>query len=136
MTAKKMKPEKKAKTNHRKPPRAGEEPELPIAALLEIADWTLDQALVAASDDPEDIEKVALVRAFMHARSAGVCARTPSESDFHSVMALAIAAMEKRHGIEGLGEYVAEVVDQAMPVSSGPRLRRGPHLVPHLYCMP
>ncbi len=119
----------------------------PIGAVLEIVDWMLDQARGAAGGNPTDIAKVERVRAFVHAKLESRPTCSPSESDLYCVIALAIAAMEKRHGSSGLADYVAAMVEQLdgapaapvpmhLPVRVVPHVRRAPRIVPHLYCMP
>jgi hypothetical protein len=117
------------------------EPELPIGALLEIGDWILDLARSAACDDADDIEIVERVRTYLHGRAHGVPIRAPAESELLTAIALAVAALEKRHGIVGLGEMVAIGLDgdlRVAPRAPGARCRahRSPRLTPHHYCAP
>ncbi len=114
---------------------------LPVGALLEIADWVLDLARGAAYDDAGDLQIVERVRAYIHARAHGLPARAPAESELLTAVALAVAAMEQRHGVVGLGELVAQSLDadvRVVPRAVSPcRIaRRAPRLSPHLYCVP
>lgn len=116
------------------PPEPDEsvEPALPIDAVLEIVDWLLDHAVVAAGDDADDARTVERVRSYVHDRVEGYPSRNPSESEVLTTIALAVAAMEQRHGMTGLGELVAHSVGLAEERSA----RRGPCLTRHLYCVP
>jgi hypothetical protein len=114
-----------------------DEPEVPIHALLEIADYALDTALTVANDDPDDVAAIERVRRYMHRSLKGGIAEHPAESDFLTVLALAVAAMEKRHGIVGLGETVAEAIDHIGYVAPHAcSYRRAPRVTRHLYCVP
>lgn len=117
------------------------EPEVPVAAMLEIADWVLDLARTAAYDDADDIEIVERVRGYVHARAHGLPARAPAESELLTTVALAVSATEQRHGIAGLGELVAESLDGDVRVVRRERAaccgaRRSPRVASHLYCVP
>jgi hypothetical protein len=120
------------------------EPALPIGAMLEIGDWILDLARAAALDDTEDLATVERVRSFVHSKVRGLRARPPSESELLTALALAVAAMEKRHGVVGLGELVAQGLDPVVRITPHSRraparycfTRRSPRLAPHPYCEP
>jgi hypothetical protein len=113
------------------------EPELPVDALLEIADYALDTALTATYGDPDDVAAVERIRRYMHGTLRGFVAERPTESDFMTMLALAVASLEKRHGIVGLGETVASTIDHLGFVApQACAYHRAPRLVTHLRCVP
>jgi hypothetical protein len=148
MSAKKNKTENKTKTKKTSlraaprrvrdyPPVSIDELELPIGALLEIGDWMLDHAVAGTNGDPDDLAVVERVRRFMHRTIEGGIAETPTESDLLTAVALAVTAMEKRHGVVGLGQSVAEAIDQVGHVAPHAcSHKRAPRVTRHLYCVP
>lgn len=107
-------------------------PELPTGAILEIVDWLFDHAVVAANGNTDDVRTVERVRLHVHDRIEGYPSRSPTESETLTTLALAVAAMEQRHGLTGLGELVA----QSVALAEGRSARRGPSVTNHLYCVP
>jgi len=113
----------------------------PATALLELTDWLLDHAVIAAYDDADDLDCIARVRQFAYGSILGWDAPPPSEADFLTTIALVIVAMEQRHGVTGLGEVVGQALDDATfgnpePTTCELTGRRMPRVAPHLYCCP
>jgi hypothetical protein len=105
-------------------------PAVPTKALLEIADWLLDLAATAAYGCHDDLGSVERVRRFLHATADKKAHATPTEEQFLTVIAMAVMALEKRHGLRGLGDQVALGLDAA---TYGPRAPRVAH---HVYLIP
>lgn len=105
-------------------------PAVPTKALLEIADWLLDLAATAAHGCHDDLVSVESVRKFLHATADKKAHVAPTEEEFLTVIAMAVMALETRHGLRGLGDQVALGFDAA---THGPRVPRIAH---HVYLIP
>jgi hypothetical protein len=105
-------------------------PTVPVKALLEIADWLLDLAATAAHGCHDDLVSAERVRRFLHATAEKKHRAVPSEEEFLTVIAMAVLALEKRHGLHGLGDQVAVGLEAA---THG---QRPPVLTQHVYLIP
>jgi hypothetical protein len=105
-------------------------PVVPSKALLEIADWLLDLAATSAHGVQDDLAAVERVRRYLHAVVEKKTPRIPTEEEFLTVIAMAVLALEKRHGLPGLRDQVALGLDAA---THGQRL---PLLTHHVYLVP
>jgi hypothetical protein len=94
-------------------------PQVPTKALLEIADWLLDLAATAAYGCHDDLAAVERMRRYLHAVVEKKPRSIPSEEEFLTVIAMAVVALEKRHGLHGLRDQVAAGLDAA---THGPRV--------------
>ncbi|MCA9677658.1 MAG: hypothetical protein KC464_21730 [Myxococcales bacterium] len=106
--------------------------EVPIQALVEIADWLLDLALAATYGCPDDASAIQRVRDYVHGLADGVRPGVPTEEELLGVIAMVVVALEQRHGLEGLAHGVAVGFDAATYGEA----RRGPRVAPHSNCEP
>ncbi len=97
----------KTKTTARPHRSANRHPELPLAALGEIADWLLDLAGRGADGDHEDLATVERVRRAVHRGLAGRPIRQLSERDVVTVASLLATYAERDLGLEGVSAAMA-----------------------------
>jgi hypothetical protein len=91
-------------------------PELPLAAIGEIADWLLDLACRGADGDQDELATVERVRRAVHRGLAGRPIRQLSEHDVVTVASLLATYAERDLGLEGVGAAMAvgyDAVDHA-----------------------
>ncbi len=155
----------KPTTNRNQTRDTSNEPELPLRAIHEIADWTLDLARRNANGDREDLAAIERVRRAAHAALDRRKVRAPTERDLLTVASLVVTAAERDFGITGLSDAMATGLDvlslqsepmheitpmpiaprtwpPVMPLVRHPTLpirtcaHRGPLMAPFVRCVP